>query len=193
MPANQKQGAAELVKRARLYDQNAMGMLATMAENAKSGDPTAISGLSEVKRYIESHPTDAPLSDSAKQILGVLREPGNPPGAVTQALTALPRSGCKDDIFAACVILALCQPVSDDSWVAAAAESAGPAKDVMLFAVENAGDEDLMEPAKRKVGTAGIGPLCAGHCIGMARRIQAAAEGDVSALGSDIGWELGCT
>lgn len=78
-----------------------------------------------------------------------------------------------------------------DEWLAQACEHAGAWKDTFLFAVDNAGDDEALGTAMREVGPASAPYLCAGHCIGMGRKIRAALEGQPEALSEPIAWELG--
>lgn len=186
----QKQGAAELVRRARFFDQNAMGILKEMRENADRGDVRARGGLREVMSYIDNHPVEAPLSEGAARALGTIKDPRNVPSTVVDALGSLPGQGCKDDVLAACVIMGLGPPITDE-WLAQACEHAGAWKDTFLFAVDNAGDDEALGTAMREVGPASAPYLCAGHCIGMGRKIRMALEGQPEALSEPIAWELG--
>lgn len=187
---DQKRGAAELVRRARFYDQNAMGIIDEVRVNAERGDPKAQSGLREIMGYIKAHPVEAPLSEGAARALGVVKDPRNLPGHVVDALGALPGHGCKDDVLAACVLLGVGPPITDD-WLAEACAHVGAWHDTFLFAVQNAGDDEALGSAMRDVGPASAPYLCAGHCIGMGRKIRAALEGQPEALSEGIAWELG--
>jgi len=186
----QAQGAAELVRRARFYDQNAMAMIQEVANNARRGDPRAQSGLREITKYIEQHPVEAPLSEGAARALGVLKDPRNTPDQVVDALNQLPSQGCKDDVLAACVILGT-GPALTDEWVAQACEGAAEWRDVFLFAVDSAGDDEALGTAMREVGPASAPYLCAGHCVGMARKIQRALSGLPEAISPGVAWEMG--
>lgn len=188
--ADQKQGAAELVRRARFFDQNAMAMLKEIRENADRGDPKAKSGLREVMRYIDEHPLEAPLSEGAARALGTIKDVRNTPGTVVDALGMLPGQGCKDDVLSACVILGMGPPLTDE-WLAQACEHAAEWKDTFLFAVDNAGDDEALGSALRDVGPRSAPYLCAGHCVGMGRKIHAALRGQPEVLSEGIAWELG--
>ena len=194
--ALQKQGAAELVERARNYDQNAMAMLKEVADNAARGDATAQSALTQVKAYIAAHPaqevesTADPSGESAR-CLGVLKDPRNAPATVLKALANLPAVGVKEDVTTACSILAV-GPALTGEYLAALCEAAGPWKSTVKFGIECAGDEDKLGQANREVTPkGGAGYLCAGHCLGMAARIQQAAAGNVGAIGPEVAWEMG--
>jgi hypothetical protein len=54
-----KQGAEELVLRAREGDQNAMAMIASVAQNAKRGDKRAQMSVRLLQQYIQAHPVAA--------------------------------------------------------------------------------------------------------------------------------------
>ena len=186
----QKQGAAELVRRARFYDQNAMGILKEMKENTDRGDFRSRGGLREVMGYIKAHPIEAPLSEGAARALGVVKDPRNTPDRVVDALGMLPGQGCKDDVLAACVLLGAGPPITDE-WLTEACTHVAEWKDTFLFAVDNAGDDEALGTAMREVGPASAPYLCAGHCIGMARKIRFALDGQPEALSDGIAWELG--
>ena len=186
----QRRGAAELVVRARHYDQNAMAMLKEIAANAAKGDPVASSALEQVKLYIARHPTESVVTEEASHALGVLKDPRNPPQALLSALGSLPSVGCKEDVQAACAILAIGPEVTEE-YVQEFCSAAGVWKDTLLYGIQNAGDDEKLGMALSELGPKGGAPaLCAGHCIGMAKRLQAASHGDVAALGNPVGWEL---
>jgi hypothetical protein len=195
--ALQRQGAAELVSRARNYDQNAMAMLKEMADNAARGDSVAKSALVEVQSYIANHPAEgpeegSPPSSDVAYCLGVLKDPRNAPAAILKALATLPAAGTEEDVSTACAILAVGPPITEE-LVTAVLEAAGPWRPTVLYGFQCAGDKDRLAGMNREVTPrGGSGHLCAGHCLGMARRIQEAAAGNVSAIGADIAWELGC-
>jgi hypothetical protein len=194
--ALQKQGASELVERARNFDQNSMAILKEVADNAARGDPTAQSALAHVKRYIAEHPvqdsesTADPHGESAR-CLGVLKDPRNAPATVLKALANLPTVGVREDVTTACSILAV-GPALTGEYLAAICEAAGPWKSTVKFGIECAGDEAQLGQANREVTPkGGAGYLCAGHCLGMAARIQQAANGNVGAIGPEVAWEMG--
>ena len=189
-PIDQKRGAAELVRRARFYDQNAMGIIDEVRKNAAAGDPKAVSGFREIMAYIRSHPVEAPLSEGAARALGTIKDPRNTPDRVVDALGMLPGQGCKEDVLAACVILGAGPPITDE-WLTEACAHVAEWKDTFLFAVDNAGDDEALGTAMREVGPASAPYLCAGHCVGMGRKIRAALEGQPEALSEGIAWELG--
>jgi hypothetical protein len=189
----QKRGAAELVIRARHFDQNSMAILKEMATNAANGNPTAMSALAQVKEYIRRHPAeDTTLSEDAERALGIVKDPRNPPQAVLTALGSLPSVGCKEDVTTACAILAI-GPAITEEYVSAFCDAAGPWKETLLYGFNNAGDTEKLGVANAELAAhGGSGPLCAGHCLGMAKKIQSIAAGDVAAVGGAVGWEVGC-
>lgn len=187
----QRRGAAELVRRARLYDQNAMAMLQVMAENARAGNKKSQAALEEVQGYIRAHPIDVPVSEGAARALGYLKDPQNPPSVVLDALASLPEVGCKDDITAACVVLG-CGPELTDQYVLEMCQGAGEWRDTFLYGLNQSGNEDALGAAREGLPVEGQGALCAGHIIGMGRRLQAAMKGYPEALSEGIAWEVGC-
>jgi hypothetical protein len=195
--ALQRQGAAELVQRARNYDQNAMAILKEMADNAARGDAVAQSALVQVKAYITAHPAEAtsegsPPSEDVAYCLGILKDPRNAPQNVLKALATLPAAGTEEDVSTACAILAVGPPITDE-LITALLEAAGPWRPTVLYGFQCAGDKARLAEMNREVTPrGGAGHLCAGHCLGMARRIQEAAAGNVAAIGADVAWELGC-
>jgi hypothetical protein len=195
--ALQRQGAAELVQRARNFDQNSMAMLKEVADNAARGDPTAQSALRHVKEYIATHPAEEAIeamgiTDEAARALGVLKDPRNAPATLVKALATLPTVGVKEDVTTACSILAV-GPLLTDEVLSSLCAAAGPWKSTVAFGIECAGDEGKLAAANREVTPhGGAGYLCAGHCLGMARRIQEAASGNVAAIGAEVAWEMGC-
>lgn len=191
----QKKGAEELVQRARLYDQNAMGMIAAVRENAMAGDPTAQSAFGAIKDYIKRHPVQSAMGTEVVRALGKLKEPSNPDSVVLDSLTSLPELGDADAVKTAVVILANGRTITQDRLKDMHDAIAGEvAKEVFRFGVEASDNVAKMAPASADLPAEGKGWLCAGYCLGCAQRIQLARSPNVppSIVSADIGWEMGC-
>src|ERR1700690_838147 len=190
----QSDGAAQLVERARAGDQNAMAMLQMVGDNARAGSPKAKSGFGAVQRYIADHP--APLSnwEEGAQIIGVLKNGDNSDEDVFETLLSLPRYQDSNLIQTACVVLSM-GPNWDNPRVHALdglLEPQSPPQSAFRMGLENAG-EPVIKTASRQMPPEPEGYLCAGHCIGMARKIQIMRDpsSPVGILCKGVEWELG--
>jgi hypothetical protein len=194
-PTTQNEGAMQLVERARAGDQNAMGMLSEIGKNAQLGNSRAKSAYSLIVEYCRTHPVNnAIMGAEAQEALGVLKQPDNPIDQILNVLCSLPVIGDPLCIQAACVLLA-----NGPQWNKARTKQAdqllaGAERNLFRFGVENSSDSSKIQPVAKTIPQQGIGFLCAGHCIGTARRIQLARlpQVPVSVLSPEVGWELGC-
>ena len=193
--SNQQQDAAEsLVRRARVGDQNAVAIIVKTGENARAGNSKAKSAYGYILDYIKNNPASSPMGAEDYQNLGILVAAGhNPPSAVIQTLCNLPNSGNSDIITNAVVALANACPWGKERIGVYDSIFAGDPNShkVWQFGYTFSNSPELSK-VKMDRSTAGI--LCAGHCIGTARKIQLARvpKIPVSVLGKQVGWELGC-
>lgn len=190
-PEQQAKGAEELVKRSRLFDQNAIAMISVVRQNAMQGDKTAKSAFDAIMHFIKKNPVKLPPNPDAAYILGILKHPDNSAEVILSHLEQLPYVGDPDDVLGACVILGRGRPLNNAA-IAAFLECFADdiTKQVFCFGLQNAGTEKVSPSA---VPDEYIGLLCAGHCIGMGRKIQLAKMKNVplSTVSALIGWELG--
>jgi hypothetical protein len=192
----QEQGARELVERARAGDQNAMAILQMVGDNARQGQPKARAALGAVQRYIADNP--APLANWAEgaEVIGILKNPENPDDGLFETLLSLPQYEDARLVHTACVVLSFHEPWTK-SRIRALDGLMEPGCDEQRqfrMGIENAGDAKVIGPAMRSLPPELEGFLCAGHCIGTARKIQLARREDVplSAFCRDFEFELGC-
>jgi hypothetical protein len=194
----QAQGAKQLVQRARAGDQNAMAMIAQVGSNARAGNQTARSAFSLIKQYISENPVQMTNSMGAEvqEALGVLKEPSNHDhiGEIWEILCKLPIIGDGPLIQTACVILGNGPQWTKGKIKAVDNSLVGAEQNLFRFGYDNSMDPKRIRPIAQKLSKESVGPLCAGHCIGTARRIQLARmpQVPVSVLSPEIGWELGC-
>jgi hypothetical protein len=192
---NQAEGAKQLVERARAGDQNAMGMIAMVGENARKGNPKARSAFMLIQEFINNHPAGSIMGAEQQSALGVLKEPRNPLQVVYTILCQLPMMGDEQIVNAACVILANGRPWNKPTVKSIDASLGHEVeKNLFRYGVDYANNEKKLRPIGTQLPPEAIGHLCAGHCIGTARKIQLARlpQVPVSVLSPDIGWELGC-
>jgi hypothetical protein len=190
----QRKHAADLVERARLYDQNAIAMIEEVRKAANMGSAKAVSALQCICEYIKKNPVSHESSQAAQECLGRLKFYQNPPHIHLKALQLLPVVGEPADIGTACVILSR-GPMLDKQRVSEIAECIGTEEGLQTFnqAYKAAGKSEILGPMSRYLDQHGIGFLCAGHCIGTGRKLQLTQSEDVplSILGPEIGWEHG--
>jgi hypothetical protein len=195
---NQQQAAKDLVLRARHGDQNAMAILDQVGKNARAGSLTAINAYQYILDFIQKNPGNSGIGSEAAKPLGIVKAAGsNEPATVLSALCSLPEYGNPEVISTAVIFLAnAClwnkQRVSVvDSVFAGDPASHQLWRSGYLFS----GNKPQLDAACRQIGDKkGVGIICAGHCIGSARKLQLARLPNVplSVLGPNVGFELGC-
>jgi hypothetical protein len=201
--------ARDLFDRARAGDQNAMKDLVKVREDAARGDPHWRRVHNYLLRYGKEHPVDAhgEISDGISSVingeerhaLGILRAADqNDPRAVMWALHRLPAYGHTDTVRAACVALAHQHPWTDSRLGSLEGLLPDePRRTVFRSAVRVSPDRRGIDEIKRHIPSEmhgeTVGTLCAGYCLGAARKFQLARlpKSPVSIVGADIGWECG--
>jgi hypothetical protein len=191
---NQRQGAQQLVERARAGDQNAVAMIAMVGQNARQGNPRAKSAYALILEFIQKNSPKSIMGAETAEALGVLKEPSNPLESVFNVLCNLPILGDPLAIQAACVILGNGPAWSKPKVKSIDASLAGAEQNLFRYGFDNAASQKQLQPIAQQLPKEAIGFLCAGHCIGSARKIQLARlpQVPVSVLSADVGWELGC-
>jgi hypothetical protein len=195
-PISQTEGAAELVERARAGDQNAMAMLAMVGERAREGVPKARSAFGAVQKYISEHPAPLDQWEEGAQLIGVLKNPENPDDGIFETLLSLPQYQDARLINTACVVLSHGYPWSKERihGIDALMEAGSDPQRQYRFGIAHAGNGRMIGPAMSELPDELVGFLCAGHCIGTARKLQLLRRPDTSPgiLCKDVEWELGC-
>jgi len=190
--SEQRKHAAEIVERARLFDQNMIATIEEIRDAANRGSPKAVAGFQAILEYIKAHPVAHETSQAAQECLGRLKFYQNPPHIHLKALRLLPLVGEPTDIGTACAILSR-GPRLDKSRVSNIAGCIGSEEGLAVFnqAYQSAGKGEVLGPMSRYLDEKGLGFLCAGHCIGMGSKLQLTQHENVplSILGPEIGWE----
>lgn len=190
----QERGAAELVQRARAFDQNAIGMIDSIRKNAQLGQETAKSAFSAIAKYIQDHPVQADMGAEVKTVLGRIKHPNNSDVVKLGSLGSLPSLGDVDAIHVACILLTQ-GPAMSNGRITRMHEiyPTQSAKDVFEFGLDNCGSEAEIGEFRDELSESLEGVLCAGYCVGIARRLQLVALGKMPAgsLSRGIAWELG--
>ena len=204
--------ARDLFDRARAVDQNAIRELVRVREDAARGDPASREVYGFLVQYGRDHP-EHPVVETAVRAhgegqrdrreeihaLGILRAADqNDPRAIMWALHRLPAYGSPGAVRAACVALSHQRPWTDPRI--AAMESLlpdEPRRAVFREAVRVSPDARAIDSIRAQIpievhGEA-VGTLCAGYCLGAARKFQIARVpgSPVSVVGADVGWECG--
>jgi len=194
----QEDGAKTLVERARCGDQNALGIIKLVGENARKGVPKAKTAFACIQAFINSNPTNkcnVGFGAEEENKLGVLKAAQqNSIPEVVDVLRSLPMSGSGLLIDLAIGILSNAGLWNKPRLREVDAVFDGPEKNLFRIGYSFGSDEGKMQPIRQKLPPDAIGVLCVGHCIGGARKIQLARLGQVpvSVLGPEVGWELGC-
>jgi hypothetical protein len=190
--------ARDIADRARAGDQNAVAQIAVVRDKAQAGDRDYQVAWRMLYEYMTRNPPRyAEMGAEESYALGILKAADqNDPFLVATTLASLPQYGTPSLIQTATVALSQASP-----WTNArvrAIEDSYPdpnEKDVFRFGVFNGPDGKKIKPIASRLSPPQVGTLCAGYCLGTARKIQLARLGNVPpsrVLGSDIGWELGC-
>lgn len=178
------------VRRARLGDQNAQGWLQQLGDRARAGDTWAQAPYKTALAYMEANPA-APIDVGAESggALSALTLPLDPDALLT-ALCFLPHAGDSGTLEAA--IILLCHGPDIGTPRIGELQARVPPQNLPAFrqGLAFAGEDETVD-AMAKVDPANLSYLCAGHCIGMARRLQQIRDGaPFDTLSADIGWEL---
>ncbi len=199
--------ARDLFDRARAGDQNAMKDLGKVRERAMAGDPHFKRAHEYLLRYGQAHPLNensgvtrsASMGAEERHALGIIRAADrNDPRAVMAALHSLPVYGHPESIRAACVALAHQQPWTDPRL--AAFEGLLPDeprrlvfRHIIRVAPSRTAVDGIRATIPADLAGETNGTLCAGYCLGTARKFQLARlpKSPVSVMGADIGWECG--
>jgi hypothetical protein len=195
----------DLIDRARAKDQNAMKELVKVREGALAGDPSARRAYDHLMQYARENPLGAhgEISDGVSSVingeerhaLGILRAADrNDPRVVMSALHHVHHP---EAVRAACVALALQQPWTNPriaSFEGLLDEE--PRRVVFREAVRVAPSQRRIHLIRQYIPRdqpAAIGSLCAGYCLGTARKFQLARlpSAPIGVIGAEIGWECG--
>jgi hypothetical protein len=202
--------ARDLFDCARAGDQNAMKQLVKIRDEAVAGDPAMRRAYDRLMEYGKQHPMGnsgvpgvpqggASMGAEERHALGIIRAADrNDPRAVMAALHRLPQYGHSDSIRAACVALAHNQPWTDPrlaSFEGLIPDE--PRRMVFRHAIRVAPSRRRIDEIRQSIPAdmqgESNGSLCAGYCLGTARKFQLARmpQSPVSVMGADIGWECG--
>lgn len=186
-----------LVDRGRCGDQNALATIEEVRKNAHGGMRKAQESLRVILAYMSENPVKpTTLGTETSMALGALRDPGLDPQNILRILCFLPHSGDTGALEAACVILAGGPPMSVDRVKALDEQVIPPLKPPFHFGLEAAGDDNLFGGGDGSHGApphdpVQVGYISAGHCIGLARRIQQVRGGaPFEMISPELGWEL---
>lgn len=198
--AQQKVIAADLVIRARQFDQNAIGMLDAIRKSALAGSPAAKSAMVIIKAYIAANPVannpnvgfgqDPSRIAKADYVLGVLKDRGNALEDKCIVLTKLPSVAVNEDVCGACVILCCCAPLRK-AEIAQAAQNVFGGKPPVLRAFQYGFEHPTVK--RGSVPPRLLPAAFAGHVFGTAHRMQGvrARKAPPGILNNDIQNELG--
>ena len=178
------------VKRARLGDQNAQGWLQELGDRARKGETWAQAPYKTAMSYMAQNPAEsADIGAESGGALSALTVPLDPDDLLT-ALCFLPHAGDTGTLEAAIVLL--CHGPGVSTGKIGELQARVPPANLPAFrhGLAFAGEDQTVD-AMATVDPQNLSYLCAGHCLGMARRIQQIRDGaPFDTLSADIGWEL---
>ena len=211
-PTTIEDGARDLVRRARLGDQNAMAMIAAVAQNAETGDTRARRAKQALEAYIRQHPADDRDGLNGSAGFGNDRVAPPPAGAPAGSTSGTVRAPLPLEFWdawkradsprtlvrllgAACVhdggpmltawALAEGDPLEHGALFALAGTFPSSAeRQAFAFGVGNPWHADA-PAAVAEAAPHGVGALCVGMIVGRARAWQKARAGDVWAMVGD--------
>jgi hypothetical protein len=205
-----------LVERARQGDQNAMGMIASIREEAMAGNSRARRSLEMLKGYAYEHPAAAPPNMGAekkepldRRTSGLLRllsdsvESGDAQqyqAGIRMCIPGLRQSTPALD--AAGVILANGPPllrdregnagISDAIEVQFGTEKRMPPRQAFRYGAKRTKQPEVVREAMTMLPKSGVDAMCVGYAVGLGKRIQAVRKGaPINLLSTDAAWELG--
>lgn len=190
----QREAAASLVQRARLFDQNAIGMIDSIRKNAAVGNERARSAFQAIADYIRQNPAQASMGEEVKTALGRIKHPGNSDAVILGSLGSLPALGEIDAVRIACVLLSRGAPLTRGRITRMhAIYPSQMAKDIFELGLDNCTHESEIAAVKSDLSESLEGVLCAGYCVGVARTLQLAGIGKIpiSRLSRAVAWEFG--
>lgn len=185
-----------IVERARLGEQNSMSMIDVIGQGARKGDPKYQIAYKLVMNYMLQHPNkDAAIGADVKKGLAALKSNQASAPATLNVLKALPLSGDPKLIGAAIIILSRGPRWTVERIGAIDAVCSDEDRPYFLSGISASNNEkQLAQIGAEQASSSAMGALCAGHCVGTARRIQMVANGEpVATLSESIAWEFGYT
>lgn len=196
-PASIKEGAAQLVERARLGDQNAMALMKQIGENAKKKQPRALKAYTELMRYIKANPVTKTMAfgeemTEESELDSIAHDIHSSFGASEDycevVFSKVPDLALRN-INKAIVCLANGPSLlPDDNHFKQVRESLSPEDEKAFMLGYKHGVKEL-DDVEEKYHC----PFLLGHVLGTARRIQAVRlpKVPVSILSPQVGMELG--
>jgi hypothetical protein len=195
MKESVKQYLRELVDRARHTDQNAIGMIEEVRRNAEGGVKRAKESLNYILWYGQQTAGDdvdvgaEPFDERTRKALSLLKLPNLSPQEILHILCFIPHAGDGRALEAACVILSGGPPMSAPRVAELDSQVIPPYKPAFHFGLSESGSDKLLgDCTDPRI----IAYICAGHCIGMTRKLQQVRGGAPFAMVSpEVGFELG--
>lgn len=202
-----------LVERARQGDQNAMGMIASVRDQAEEGNPRAEKTMMCMKAYIYEHPASdvgaegKGLPDQrTRELLHSLGQgitsddPEHYQAAVSMYIPETRRN--IDALDAAGVLLAngptlLADAEGPNARISSLADEFGaedghPVREAFNYGMKRSREPAAIQNAMTVLPKKGVDAMCVGYAMGLAKRIQAVRKGAPIAIYSvDAAWELG--
>jgi hypothetical protein len=196
-PASIKEGAAQLVERARLGDQNAMALMKQVGENAKKKQPRAMKAYAELMTYIKANPVtktmafgeemtdESELDSIAHGIQGMFAGENDYTEVVVSKVPDLALRNINKAVV--CLANGPSLLPNDDNFKSVR-ESLSPEDEKAFMLGYKHGIKEL-DAVPEKLHC----PFLLGHVMGTARRIQAVRlpKVPVSVLSPQVGMELG--
>lgn len=184
----------ELVERARLGDQIAIGILTKTRENAEKGNPRARFALNHMMAAVKSTPPRARVGGFFSSSLATLRDKirrvGNPKEYAAHVVEQVPEVGnsVRDATNAAQAISR--GPAIGKDIIGAIHASFGAENEKKAFWFGARAPVDKLVQVCQKCGENERRAVQIGYSVGLARRLQLARGGNIAALSPRAAWEL---
>jgi hypothetical protein len=196
-PSTQKEGAKELVERARAGDQVARAIIGMTGENARSGHPVAKKGYTYILDYIKKNPIKSIKTrygigvEGMKALSEIEAQPSDE--RLLDVLCSLPVIGDHIVIQGACTLLGNGPAWTKERVIEIKKPLGDKEANLFQYGYAFGSEARKIRPVAKQLPKEAIGYLCAGHCIGSARKMQLAKNPQVpiGILSKEIGWELG--
>jgi hypothetical protein len=181
-------GAASLVIRSREGDQNAMGILFMIGEQARKGNDKAMRAMRAVQQYIKQHPNRPVIAGESESEIG----------ADDGVLSKLHRATRTEDLGRYAFVIVRLVPICSERAITVLSHGPDVFHDAERLKVVSEAVPDQtafvlgLAGEQSQFGSEGEATSWhIGRCVGLARKIQAVKNGaPIAMLNPKVAWEL---